>query len=146
MRVEANSNLQEALQAKKNDINPNKEQFIAELDRQMMQDVKSPQIDHENLSVEGFLDELTNLGAANFIYGFNMSKIQKMLEQKRQELEKTLGLDEAAKPPLKGEEKLDALKTIEEILKDYKLELERRMASKKQLEKPLQTLLSNLWS
>lgn len=146
MRVEANSNLQEALQAKKNDINPNKEQFIAELDRQMMQDVKSPQIDHENLSVEGFLDELTNLGAANFIYGFNMSKIQKMLEQKRQELEKTLGLDEAAKPPLKDEEKLDALKTIEEILKDYKLELERRMASKKQLEKPLQTLLSNLWS
>lgn len=151
MKVNLNSHLKDAIQAKKDNLNPDKEKFAAELDRQMMQDVKSPNSPNSTgLSVENFLDELTNLGAVNFIYGFNMSKIQKMLAQKRQELEKILGLDEATKPPLKGEEKLEALKTMEEILKDYELELEERMKARKQLEKgvdPLQALLNgNSWS
>lgn len=87
----------------------------------------------EDTEVASFFDRVRAAGGAmNFIQQLNMEKIEKMIEEKRRELEGKLGVN--AQPPLPPEELERVLKQIEEMLTEYKKnlleELEKRTHSK----------------
>jgi len=68
------------------------------------------------------------------------------LEEKREELKKSLGLDENAIPPLEGSDRKDALASLEDMMSAYAKELMERMEAKAELEdrkkSPIAFLLS----
>lgn len=124
------------------------EEFATELERQLINSIKSqlPEAESVNEEVEVFREKLTSMGAVAFFQHFNMEKIEKMLEEKREELEAALGLDETTEPPLEGKERENALGALEEMMEAYAKQIKEQMAARKELEKegssPLQSLLA----
>ncbi|MDD3325054.1 MAG: hypothetical protein PHN38_08070 [Sulfurospirillaceae bacterium] len=80
--------------------------------------------------IDSFKDELTTLGASAFVQKLNLEKIEKLIEDKRSELVKSLGLDENTNPPLSEEDRKTALATLEKMLSEYAKELQARMQIK----------------
>ncbi len=100
--------------------------FETELQRQLMDNLKSKQDPIEtqsNADVEEFKRQLASVGSTQYLQDQNMQKIEELIEKKKQELMDTLGLSDATQPPLSGEEKETALKTLETLLSDYKKQL-----------------------
>ncbi len=93
--------------------------------------------------VERFLKELVEKGAAAFLQKLNEEKIQKLIKDKKAELEEKYGLN--ANPPLEGKAKQDALeamnKELEEFTKELYERLNKRAKAKKEEELNLRELL-----
>lgn len=79
----------------------------------------------ETAQVKDFTQKLTSVGALAFYQNFNQEKIEKLVEEKREELMRKLGLDENKQPPLEGKEKQDALSSLEELLRNYQKEVQK---------------------
>ncbi|MDD3462890.1 MAG: hypothetical protein PHW07_04535 [Sulfurospirillaceae bacterium] len=80
--------------------------------------------------IDSFKDELTTLGASAFVQKLNLEKIEKLIEDKRSELTKSLGLSEDSNPVLQGEDRKTALATLEKMLNEYTKELQAQMQIK----------------
>lgn len=113
-------------------------EFESELQRQLMDNLKSQNIEKEvqtDAAVEEFKRELSSMGAISFLQSFNLEKIEELMEKKKEELMESLGLSDKTQPPLSGEERTTALKTLEDLLADYKKELLEKTQAENKLEK-----------
>lgn len=81
---------------------------------------------------EAFFARLDQLGAAGYIAEMNKEKIEKLLEEKRKELEAQYGLN--AKPPLEGEALSNAMKAVNEAMEEYRKQLLEQFKNKKEIE------------
>ena len=76
--------------------------------------------------VASFFDKVRAAGGAlNYIQQQNMEKIEKLVEEKRKELEASMGIN--AQPPLSPEALATAKASIEELLENYKKNLIENM-------------------
>ena len=73
--------------------------------------------------VEEFKNALGTKGALTFFQDYNNDKIEKMIEEKKAELEEKLGLGESAQPPLSGNERTEALASLDQMLSDFRKQL-----------------------
>lgn len=123
-------------------------EFASELEKQLINTIKSKKAEEPKRDPEvvSFLEKLTSHGAVSYLQQLNLEKIEKLLEEKREELKKSLGLDENAVSPLEGVDRENALASLEEMLSAYAKELMERMEAKEELEgrkkSPLASLLS----
>ncbi len=123
-------------------------EFASELEKQLINTIKTqkPQEPKKDPEVVEFLEKLTSYGAVSYLQQLNIEKIEKLLEEKREELKKSLALDENTTPPLEGINRENALASLEDIMSAYAKELMRRMEAKEQLEdekkSPMTLLLS----
>lgn len=67
-------------------------------------------------------------GALSFIQEQNLLKIKQLLEEKKKELMKGLGVD--AEPPLQGRARAEALEAVAEVLEAYEKELMEKLEKK----------------
>lgn len=81
---------------------------------------------------EAFFAKLDKLGAAGYIAEMNKEKIEKLLEEKRRELEAQYGLN--AEPPLEGEALSNAMKAVADAMEDYRKQLMEQFKNKKEIE------------
>lgn len=117
--------------------------FESELQRQLMDNLKSQNLEKEvqtDAAVEDFKRELSSVGALGFLQSFNLEKIEKLIEKKREELMESLGLSDKTQPPLSTQDRESALKTLEDLLADYKKELLEKAQAEDKLEKNNTTL------
>ena len=117
--------------------------FESELQRQLMDNLKSQNLEKEvqtDAAVEDFKRELSSVGALWFLQSFNLEKIEKLIEKKREELMESLGLSDKTQPPLSTQDRESALKTLEDLLADYKKELLEKAQAEDKLEKNNTTL------
>lgn len=145
MRV-SNSEIAQTLITAAKNAQPKTDEFAAQLEKEMLNNIKSQKgdVEKEVSEVDLFKERLSNLGAVLFYQQFNLEKIEKLIEEKRKEFEKALGLDEGTIPPLEGEERVKALNILEEMLKSFMEQLKDEMEAKAQLEdnkSPLNSLL-----
>lgn len=149
MKVEQSSYFQSLVESKQA-TQPKSDDFSAQLERQLLNVLKAqvventPSEDAIASEVEAFKQNLTSMGATQFFYNFNMEKIEKLLEEKRDSLEKTLGLDDEALVPLQGEKRDEALKSLDTMLESYAKQLREQMEALSMLESgesPLESLL-----
>ncbi|WP_024954543.1 hypothetical protein [Sulfurospirillum arcachonense] len=119
-----------------------------EFEKQLINAIKTqkPEEPEKDEAVETFKEQLTSQGALKYIQNFNLEKIEKLLEEKRETLKATLGLDEATQPPLEGDARDSALATLDTMMSDYAKELQERMAAQTQLENNTKSPLSSLLS
>jgi hypothetical protein len=149
MKVEQSSYFQSLVESKQA-TQPKSDDFSAQLERQLLNVLKAqvventPSEDAIASEVEAFKQNLTSMGATQFFYNFNMEKIEKLLEEKRDSLEKTLGLDDEALVPLQGEKRDEALKSLDTMLESYAKQLREQMEALSMLESgesPLESFL-----
>lgn len=139
MKVEQSSYFQSLIESKQV-TKPKSDDFSAELERQLINTLKTQATQIESnkegtfSDVEAFKQQLTSMGAPQFFYNFNMEKIEKLLEEKREMLESALGLDEELDEPLAGQERDDALKHLETMLESFGEQLRAQMEAKSILE------------
>lgn len=139
MKIEQSSYFQSLVQSKQI-TQPKPDDFSAQLERELINTLKAQAIQGETKEdtnfpdVEAFREKLTSLGAPQFFYNFNMEKIEKLLEEKRELLEKALGLDEEALEPVVGEKREQALKHLETMLESFGKQLRAQMEAKSILE------------
>lgn len=131
-------------------VAPKTDEFSAQLEREMLNTLKTQKEEEQPKNkltleeVDAFKKRLLSMGAVAFLQHQNMEKIEKLLEEKRKELEGLLRLNEDANPPLSKEERALASMQLEEMLKDFSKELQEQMGAKTLLEKeksPLNSLL-----
>jgi len=109
--------------------------FQNEIEKQLLASLKEQNSKEESTpEVEQFRKDLKSYGALAFVQKLNLEKIEKLIEQKRESLKKDLGLDDSTQPPLEGQDKLDALETLNTLLEDYIKQLQNQMQAKKELE------------
>lgn len=123
--------------------------FETELQRQLIDNLKSQQDPTETQSdadVEEFKRQLSSMGSAKYLQEQNIQKIEELLEKKKQELMDTLGLSATTQPPLSGEERKTALKTLDALLTDYKKQLmeQIQLSNKNDAEGSNSTTLASL--
>jgi len=102
-------------------------QLLSMLEEQNPKEEKDPEI-------EKFRQDLKSYGALAFYQKLNLEKIEKLIEEKKEELKKSLGLDDTKQPPLEGQDKLDALQTLDEMLSSYTKQLLEQMQARSELE------------
>jgi len=127
MKVEQSQFVQ-SLALAKEAVAPKSDAFSAELERQLMQTIKgqAPEKKEEkDPEVQAFKEQLTSMGAVAFFQHFNMEKIEKLLEEKRKELEAAFNVE-----ALGEKERASALVKIEELLEQYAKELQERLNAK----------------
>lgn len=73
--------------------------------------------------VEEFKNALGTKGALTFFQDYNNEKIEKMIEEKKAELMDKLGLGESTQPPLTGNERTEALASLDQMLSDFRKQL-----------------------
>ncbi|QIR76550.1 hypothetical protein FA592_10075 [Sulfurospirillum diekertiae] len=73
--------------------------------------------------VEEFKKTLGSKGALTFFQDYNNEKIEKMIEEKKAELEDKLGLSADAQPPLTGNARAEALASLDQMLSDFRKQL-----------------------
>lgn len=98
-------------------------------------------------SLESFKEALRTKGALAFYQDYNMEKIEKMIEEKKAELTEKLGLGESTQPPLVGDERKNALSTLEDMLDAFRKQLQEKLKAEDQLQQQattLSTFLQNL--
>jgi len=149
MKVEQSSYFQSLVQSKQI-TQPKPDDFSAELERQLINTLKAQATQSEAKKeasfsdVEDFKQKLTSMGAPQFFYNFNMEKIEKLLDEKREMLEKSLGLDEENLTPAGQEKQEQALSDLETMLVSYANQLKEQMEARSILESgksPLESLL-----
>ena len=89
------------------------------------------EINAEDMALQQFKKDLTEKGAFKFMYDFNMQKIEEMLEEYKQKLEKEL------------EDNPDSTMDIEQMLNDYKKQLLERFRELEDDNGDSKTLLSS---
>lgn len=122
-------------------------EFESELQRQLMDNLKSQNVEKEvqtDAAVEEFKRELSSMGALGFLQSFNREKMEALIEKKKEELMESLGLSDKTQPPLSTEERKTALQTLEDLLAAYKKELLEKTQAEEKLEKNNTTLSSVL--
>ena len=100
-----------------------------------------------NAEVEAFKEALTSKGALQFYQDYNQEKIEKLMEEKKAELEDTLGLSEDSVPALSGEDRENALSMLDTTLDAYRKQLQEKMQAEDELEQDntmLNTFLQDL--
>ena len=123
-------------------------EFASELEKQLINTIKTqkPEEPKRDEEVVAFLEQLTSYGAVSYVQQLNLEKIEKLLEEKREQLKESLGLGEGTNPPLEGSARDNALASLEDIMSDYAKELMQRLEAKAELEdkskSPLASLLS----
>lgn len=93
-----------------------------------------------NAAVEAFKEALSSKGALEFYQDYNFEKIEKLLEEKKAELEDKLGLSADAQSPLTGEARETALSSLSDMLDAYKKQLQEKMQAEDKLEQQASTL------
>jgi len=73
--------------------------------------------------VEEFKKTLGTKGALTFFQDYNNEKIEKMIEEKKAELMDKLGLGETTQPPLAGDERAQALVSLDQMMSDFRKQL-----------------------
>ena len=73
--------------------------------------------------VEEFKNPLGSKGALTFFQDYNNEKIEKMIEEKKAELEGKLGLSANMQPPLTGNARTEALASLDQMLSDFRKQL-----------------------
>lgn len=73
--------------------------------------------------VEEFKNTLGTKGALTFFQDYNNEKIEKMIEEKKAELMDKLGLGESTQPPLTGNDRTEALASLDQMLSDFRKQL-----------------------
>jgi len=73
--------------------------------------------------LEEFKNALGTKGALTFFQDFNNEKIEKMIEEKKAELEDKLGLSADTQPPLSGNARAEALTSLDQMLSDFRKQL-----------------------
>lgn len=99
----------------------------------VQQSQESQESENEDQQIASFFDKVRAAGGAlSYIQQLNMEKIEKLIEEKRKELEEKMGLN--AEPPLSPEKLEAAVAAIEDMLDAYKEDLlesmEKRSKSK----------------
>lgn len=100
-----------------------------------------------NAAVEAFKEALTSKGALQFYQDYNQEKIEKLMEEKKAELEDTLGLSEDSVPALSGEDRENALSMMDTMLDAYRKQLQEKMQAEDELDQEntmLNTFLQDL--
>ncbi|ATB68721.1 hypothetical protein SJPD1_0606 [Sulfurospirillum diekertiae] len=92
-----------------NNVNPNKPAATEPTESDMM--------------VDEFKKTLGTKGALTFFQDYNNEKIEKMIEEKKAELEDKLGLSADAQPPLTGNARAEALASLDQMLSDFRKQL-----------------------
>jgi pyruvate/2-oxoacid:ferredoxin oxidoreductase beta subunit len=98
-------------------------------------------------AVEAFKEALSSKGALQFYQDYNNEKIEKMIEEKKAELEDKLGLSADSQPPLVGKERESALASLDDMLDAFRKQLQEKMQAEDQLKQQntmLSTFLQNL--
>ncbi|WP_169779478.1 response regulator [Campylobacter curvus] len=83
-------------------------------------------------SVEEFKRKLTELGAYGYLTQLNADKIEQKIQQKKKELTELLGLNDASKT---DSQKVELAKVVDELLSEYRKELNAAMTSSTLLER-----------
>ena len=91
-------------------------------------------------NVQAFLDDLKEKGALAFYQEYNFDKIEKIIEEKKQELMDKLGLSPDSQPPLTGKDRQDALTSLDQMLDDFRKQLQEKMQAKDTLDQKNTTL------
>lgn len=100
-----------------------------------------------NAAVEAFKEALTSKGALQFYQDYNQEKIEKLMEEKKAELEDTLGLSADSEPALSGEDRENALSMMDTMLDAYRKQLQEKMQAEDELDQEntmLNTFLQDL--
>jgi len=84
--------------------------------------------------VEEFKNTLGTKGALTFFQDYNNEKIEKMIEEKKAELEGKLGLSADTQPPLTGEARTEALATLDQMLSDFRKQLMEKLNAENKLD------------
>lgn len=92
-------------------------------------------------AIEAFKEDLFSKGALQFYQDYNFEKIEKMIEEKKAELEDKLGLSADSQPPLVGEEREAALANLNDMLDAFRKQLQEKMEAEDKLEQQ-NTMLS----
>ena len=79
--------------------------------------------------VEEFKNTLGTKGALTFFQDYNNEKIEKMIEEKKQELMDKLGLGDATQPPLSGNDRADALVSLDQMMSDFRKQLQEKLTA-----------------
>ena len=95
-------------------------------------------------ALEAFKEALRPKGALQFYQDYNFEKIEKMIEEKKAELMDKLGLSEDAQTPLVGEERANALASLDEMLDAYRKQLQEKMQAEDELKQQTSTLTTFL--
>ncbi len=117
---------------------PSTTDFETELQRQLIENLQAQKEEEtikSDASVEAFKRELSSMGAINFLHTLNAEKMEALMEKKKAELMDALGLSEATQPPLSGEERKNALQTLEALLSDFQKELIEKTKAEEALKK-----------
>ncbi|MBE2983959.1 response regulator [Campylobacter sp. RM9344] len=85
--------------------------------------------------VEDFKQRLSELGAYGYITQLNEDKIEQKIAQKRNELIETLGIND---PNKSNDQRSELLKVLEEMLSEYRKQIQNSLASQSILEKQQQ--------
>ncbi|MBE3606270.1 response regulator [Campylobacter sp. RM13119] len=85
--------------------------------------------------VEDFKQRLSELGAYGYITQLNEDKIEQKIAQKRNELIETLGIND---PNKSNDQRSELLKILEEMLSEYRKQIQNSLASQSILEKQQQ--------
>ena len=95
-------------------------------------------------ALEAFNEALRTKGALKFYQDYNFEKIEKIIEEKKAELMDKLGLSEDAQTPLVGEERANALASLDEMLDAYRKQLQEKMQAEDELKQQTSTLTTFL--
>jgi len=94
----------------------------------------SSTISASNSDVEAFLSGLKEKGALAFYQDYNAEKIEKLMEEKKEELTEKLGLSDTAEPPLTGTDREEALANLQDSLDAYRKQLQEKMQAEDKLD------------
>lgn len=109
-----------------------------------------------SMDLDKFKQNLINLGAAAFLSQLNQSKIEEKIAAKKEELIKTLGLDEEGLKNKGKDEILELKNILEDLLEQFKKDLlaslqnnsllqkQQRLSSASQNGSPLSSILQKL--
>jgi len=98
-------------------------------------------------AIESFKEALFSKGALQFYQDYNFEKIEKMIEEKKAELEDKLGLSADSQPALVGEEREAALANLNDMLDSFRKQLQEKMQAEDKLDQQntmLSTFLQDL--
>lgn len=90
--------------------------------------------------VEEFKNSLGTKGALTFFQDYNNEKIEKIIEEKKAELEGKLGLSADTQPPLTGDARTEALATLDQMLSDFRKQLMDKLNAENKLDQQNSTL------
>lgn len=90
--------------------------------------------------VEEFKKTLGTKGALTFFQDYNNEKIEKMIEEKKAELMDKLGLGEGTQPPLAGNERAEALASLDQMLSDFRKQLMDKLNADNKIDQQNSTL------